>query len=191
MGCSGGGGGFVPYSYPGGCGVAGSYYFCFSVNTKMIVSENGKECIKSVSEIRKGDLVLTFDGKEKIFTKIIESKKNEGIFEFYEMKLKNGKNISVTGNHTMIVFDKNTKEIKFKYACELKEGYLLRTNDGLYEIMKINNEMMYNSYEISTEKGTVLANDVLVSTIYLEGNKNIKACTRLIDSIKIPIEIKN
>ena len=57
--------------------------------------------------------------------------------------------------------------------------------------MKINNEMMYNSYEISTEKGTVLANDVLVSTIYVEGNKNTKACRRLIDSVKIPIEIKN
>ena len=107
------------------------------------------------------------------------------------MKLKNGKNISVTGNHTMIVFDKNTKEIKFKYACELKEGDLLRTNDGLLDIMKINNEMMYNSYEISTEKGTVLANNVLVSTIYIEGNKTAKACTRLIDSVKNPIEIKN
>ena len=82
MGCSGGGG-FAPC--PGG--FAGGCYFCFSVNTKMIVSENGKECTKSVSEIRKGDLVLTFDGKEKIFTKIIESKKNEGIFEFYEIIL--------------------------------------------------------------------------------------------------------
>ena len=194
MGCSGGSSGgccFFPYFEPGGAGIAGGCYFCFSLNTKMIVLENGEECIKFVSEIRKGDLVLTFDGKEKRFTKIIESKKNEGIFEFYEIQLKNGKNISVTGNHTMIVFDKDKKEIKFKYACELKEGDLLRTNDGLSEIMKINEEMMYNSYQISTEKGTVLANDVLVSTIYLEGNRNTKECTRLIDSAKIPIEIKN
>ena len=187
MGASGGG--CYP-GYPGG-GCFFSTPMCFSTNTKMIVLDNDKECIKIASEIRKGDLVLTFDGKEKVFTKVMDTKKNEGIFEFYEMKLKNGKNISVTGNHTMIVFDKNTKEIKFKYACELKEGDLLRTNDGLFEIMKINNEMMYNSYEISTEKGTVLANDVLVSTIYLEGNKNIKACTKLINSVKIPIEIKN
>ena len=57
--------------------------------------------------------------------------------------------------------------------------------------MKINNEMKYNSYQISTEKGTVLANDVLVSTIYLEGIKNAKVCNRLIKSVKIPIEIKN
>ena len=192
MGCSGGSGGgccAFPYYTPGGGGIVGGCYFCFATNTQMIVLVNNEECKKSVDEIKKGDLVLTFDGKNKIFSKVIENKKNEGIFEFYEIQLKDGKNISVTGNHTMIVFDNNT--IKFKYACELKEGDLLRTNDGLHEISKINNEMMYNSYKISTEKGTVLANDVLVSTIYLEGNRNTKECTRLIDSAKIPIEIKN
>ena len=195
MGCSGGssGGGCIyPYIPPGGgFGIGGTFYFCFSTNTKMIVLEKNEECKKSVSEIRKGDLVLTFDGKEKVFSKVIENKLNEGIFEFYEIQLKNGSNISVTGNHTMIVFDKDAKEIKFKFACELKVGDLLRTTDGLHEIMKINNEMKYNSYQISTEKGTVLANDVLVSTIYLEGIKNAKVCNRLIESVKIPIEIKN
>ena len=195
MGCSGGssGGGCIYpyYNPPGEIGIGGTFYFCFSTNTKMIVLEKNGECKKSVSEIRKGDLVLTFDGKEKVFSKVIENKLNEGIFEFYEIQLKNGNNISVTGNHTMIVFDKDAKEIKFKFACELKVGDLLRTTDGLHEIMKINNEMKYNSYQISTEKGTVLANDVLVSTIYLEGIKNAKACNRLIESVKIPIEIKN
>ena len=110
------GGGCYP-GFPGGCICPGGPIpMCFSTNTKMIVLENDKECIKIASEIRKGDLVLTFDGKEKVFTKVMDTKKNEGIFEFYEMKLKDGKNISVTGNHTMIVFEKDTKEIKFKYA---------------------------------------------------------------------------
>ena len=185
MGCSGGGGGFCPM----GPGFGGGCMFCFSTNVKMVVLENNEECKKNVTEIKKGDLVLTFNGNEKIFSKVIETKLNEGIFEFYDIQLKDGKNISVTGNHTMIVFDNNT--IKFKYACELKVGDLLRTNDGLHEIVKISNEMKYNSYKISTEKGTVLANDVLVSTIYLEGNRNTKKCARLIDSAKIPIEIKN
>ena len=71
MECSGGSNGgccFFPYVSPGCGGITGGCYFCFSVNTKMIILENGKECIKYVSEIRRGDLVLTFDGKEKIFT---------------------------------------------------------------------------------------------------------------------------
>jgi hypothetical protein len=183
------GGGCYPVFPGNGCYCPSAIPLCFSANTKMIVLENNEECKKNVTEIKKGDLVLTFDENEKIYSKVIENIKNEGIFEFYEIQLKDGKNISVTGNHTMIVFDNNT--IKFKYACELKEGDLLRTNDGLHEISKISNEMKYNSYQISTEKGTVLANDVLVSTIYLEGNRNTKACARLIDSVKIPIEIKN
>ena len=183
------GGGCYPVFPGNGCYCPSVIPLCFSGNTKMIVLENNEECKKNVNEIKKGDLVLTFNGNEKIFSKVIETKLNEGIFEFYDIQLKDGKNISVTGNHTMIVFDNNT--IKFKYACELKVGDLLRTNDGLHEILKISNEMKYNSYKISTEKGTVLANDVLVSTIYLEGNRNTKACARLIDSAKIPIEIKN
>ena len=56
-------------------GVTGGFYFCLSVNTKMIVLENGKECIKSVSEIRKGDLVLTFMVKKKYLLKPLKVKK--------------------------------------------------------------------------------------------------------------------
>ena len=91
----------------------------------------------------------------------------------------------------MIVFGKEKNEVKFKFACELKLGDLLRTNEGLSEIYEINHEMKYDSYKILLERGTVLANDILVSTIYVEGKNNAKECKRLIDSVKIPIEIKN
>jgi hypothetical protein len=186
-----------PYINPGeSIGITGSMPlpFCFSPDTKMTILENNQEYKKNVSEIKIGDFAQTFNGKEKIYTKIIENTKNKGVFEFYEIKVKdenlNIKKITVTGNHTMIVFG-NDKEIKFKFACELKIGDLLRTNNGLFEIYEINHEMKYDSYKLLSEKGTILANDILVSTIYLEGKNNVKECKRLIDSIKIPIEIKN
>ena len=191
MGIGGGG----PYCGPcwGDGMICGPY--CFSSDTKMIILENNKRYKRNVSEIKKGDLVLTFDGKEKIFSKVTESTKNIGVFEFYEIKVKdensNSKTIAVTGNHTMIVFGKDKNEVKFKFACELKLGDLLRTNEGLSEIYEINHEMKYDSYKILLERGTVLANDILVSTIYVEGKNNAKECKRLIDSVKIPIEIKN
>ena len=167
---------------------------CFSPETKIITLEKNMEKKRSVSELKVGDLVQTFNGKEKAYTKVIDNTKNEGVFEFYEIKVKdensNAKKISVTGNHTMIAFNKD-KEISFKFACELKLGDLLRTNNGLFEIYEINHEMKYDSYKIITEKGSILANDILVSTIYVEGNNNSKEINRLIDSIKIPNEIKN
>ena len=139
--------------------------------------------------------MLTFNGTDKIFTKVSKFKKNEGIFEFYIFKVKdeklNTKNISVTGNHTMIIFGRDKNDIKLKYACELKIGDLLRTNDGLFEVYEIEKKMMYDSYQIEVENGTVLANDILVSTIYSEDNNNRKALSKIIDSVKIPIEIKN
>ena len=195
MGCSGGGACFGPCPIPGGIGMCGSIPFCFSADTKMIILDNNKQYKRAVSEIKKGDLVLTFDGKEKVFSKVNESTKNEGIFEFYEIKVKdensNCKTISVTGNHTMIVFAKDYNIIKLNFACELKVGEVMRTLDGLFEIYEINHEMKNDSYKIVLEKGIVLANDILVTTVYLEGKNNAKECKRLIDSAKIPLEIKN
>ena len=193
MGC---GGSFHPWTPPGGgIGIQYSIPFCFSVDTEMTILENNKENKRNVSEIKEGDLVLTFNGQEKIFSKVTESKRNKGVFKFYEIKLKdeksNCKNISVTGNHTMIIFGKAQNDIKFRFAYELKVGDLLRTSDGLFEIYEINHVMKNDSYKIASEKGTVLANDILVSTVYLKGNKNAKEFSKLIDSVKIPIEIKN
>ena len=48
--------------------------------------------------------------------------------------------------------------------------------------------MKNDSYKIVLEKGIVLANDVLFTTVYLEGKNNSKECKRLIDSAKIPIK---
>ena len=170
-------------------------YFCFSKDTKVTVLSGSNQCKKLISDIKEDDLVLTFNGTDKIKTKVIEFKKNEGIFEFYIVKVRdeklNTKNIAVTGNHMMIIFGRDLNDIKLKYACELKIGDLLRTNDGIFEIYEIERKMMYDSYQVKTENGTVLANDILVSTIYASENNNRKALTKVLDSAKIPIEIKN
>jgi hypothetical protein len=160
----------------------------------MIVKENGKEFKRPVSDIKVGDFVLTLNGNKQLFSKVLENTQNEGIFEFYEIKIKDDKSniftISVTGNHTMIIFEKEN-ETKFKFANELVIGDVLRTNNGLFKIFEIGHKKMNNSYKLKVEEGTVLANNILVSTIYLEGNKNIKHYRRLLDSAKIPIENKN
>ena len=190
---------FYPIYSPAGGGTYGvgmTCKFCFSADTKMNLLKDSKQYQKSVAQIQKDDLVLTFNGKNKVFTKVLETKKNEGIFEFYEFKLRDEKKlktkiITVTGNHMMIVFGEVQNDIKLKYACQLKVGEFLRTTDGLFEIYEIETKMMNNSYQIKVENGTVLANDILVSTIYSEGNNNRKINSKLLDSAKIPIDIKN
>lgn len=189
---------YPTYSPNGGgtYGIGMTCKWCFSANTKMKVIKDSKQFEKLVSEIQNDDMVLTFNGANEVFAKVLETKKNEGIFEFYEIKLRDEKklktkNISVTGNHIMIVFAEELNDTKLKYACQLKVGEFLRTTEGIFEIYEIEKKMMNDSYQISVENGTVLANDILVSTIYSEINTNRKITTKVLDSAKIPIDVKN
>ena len=50
---------------------------------------------------------------------------------------------------------------------------------------------MNDSYQINVETWTVLAIEILVSTIYSEGNNGRKINSKVIDSAKIPFDIKN
>ena len=65
------------------------------------------------------------------------------------------------------------------------------TNDGFFEVYEINREKMYGSYEIRVENGTILANDILVSTLYLDKNEMRKNNQEIWDSTKNKIEILN
>ena len=173
------------------------YYknFCFHKLTMINVLDTDKIIQRKVSKIKNGDKVLTYDGNKPILTKVVKIKENKGLFEFYEFKCRNGeskiKSIIVTGNHTMIIYSKNKNEIELKCANQVKINDLFRTSDGMYEIFKINKKIMKNSYELRVEKGTILANDILVSTLYLKDNENVKEYQKLIESSKISFEILN
>ena len=162
--------------------------FCFHSNTIIQVLEKGKLINKRISQIKKGDQVLTYKEKNKIFTKVTKNIENKGLFEFFTIKCKNKneniKMISITGNHTMIVYKKLKNEIIFKNANKVEIGDLFITSDGLFEVYEIKKEMMNNSYEMRVEKGSVLANDILVSTLYLEKKELRKYSIKQINPIK-------
>ena len=167
--------------------------YCFHEKTMIKISENGKIINRQVSDIKNGDRVLTYDEGKKILTKVIRNIENKGSFEFYEFKCRNKdsiKSITVTGNHIMIIYSKDN-EIKFKSANKVKIGDLFRTTDGRFEIFEINQKKMKNSYELRVENGTVLANDILISTLYLKNYEKMKEYQKIIESSKIPVEILN
>ena len=169
--------------------------FCFHKLTMINVLDADKIIQREVSKIKNSDKVLTYDGNKQILTRVVKIKENKGLFEFYEFKCRNReskmKSIIVTGNHTMIIYSKNKNEIELKCASQVKINDLFRTSDGMYEIFEINKKIMKNSYELRVENGTTLANDILVSTLYLKDNENVKEYQKIIESSKIPIEILN
>ena len=169
--------------------------FCFNCNSMIKVLENDKIIEKRISQIKEGDRVLTYNGKKKILTKVTKNMKNIGLFEFYTIKCKdsnsNIKMISITGNHTMVVFGKKKDEIIFESASHVKIGDQFITCDGLFEVYEINKEMLNDSYELRVEEGTVLANDILVTTLYLEKNEIRKEHQKIINSLKLLTNMLN
>ena len=120
------------------CGI--TKIFCFADGTRIVVQEDNRIITKNINEIKKDDMVLVYNGKQKRFAKVLKNIKIEGKHEFYNIKMKsiknnvNTKEIKVTGEHVMITFDKN-KEI----------------ND--------------NKYNLVVNGGVVYANGILVSTV--------------------------
>ena len=177
------------------CICIGCKIFCFHSNTMIKLLEKDKIINKRISDIHKGDQVLTYDGKNKIISKVTKNLKNKGLFEFFTIKCKdknlNIKMITITGNHTMIIYQKIKHKLEFRYANQVKIGDLFITPDGLFEVYEIKKEMMNNSYEMRVENGTVLANDILVSTLYLEKNEIFKNQKKIINSFKNECEYEN
>ena len=69
---------------------------CFAGNTLVTVLENGKEVEKEIKDVKKDEMVLVHNGKEKRYAKVIDNKTTEGDFEFYIVKAKHLKDPSKT-----------------------------------------------------------------------------------------------
>ena len=135
---------------------------CFSPDTKISTIENGQIKDVSIYELKKNDLVLANNGNK--LTKVVRNLKSEGIFNYTQIILESGKELTITNEHGVIVLDEeiNKKVIK---AANLREGQKLITLKGPEMIKNINNLQIKDKYILETEDGTVIANNIYVSTI--------------------------
>ena len=157
----------------------------------------GKDHIykKPVSEVQKGESVLTYNGNNLVYSKVTENTKLELDRIFFTFKVKdknqNIKSVSVTDNHSLIVYNKESNEPKFKFASELKVGDLTRTITGISEVIEIKQELKKTCYQLVVEQGTVLANDILIGAFYIKENESQKKIKGFLDTAKIPISEVN
>ena len=135
---------------------------CFSPDTKISTIEDGQIKDVSIYELKKNDLVLANNGNK--LTKVVRNLKSEGIFNYTQIILESGKELTITNEHGVIVLDEeiNKKVIK---AGNLREGQKLITLKGPEMIKNINNLQIKDKYILETEDGTVIANNIYVSTI--------------------------
>jgi intein/homing endonuclease len=144
------------------CIVAPVATACFSSDTTISKLENGKIKDVSVYELKENDLVLA--NNEHKFTKVFRNVKSEGIFDYIQIILESGKELTVTNEHGVIVLDDKSNKRVIK-ANNLKEGQILITLEGPEVIKSISNLRIKDKYILETLDGTVIANNIYVSTI--------------------------
>ena len=172
-----------------------SFTIFFSMDGETEVTVLGKEHIykKPVSEVKKGESVLTYNGNNLIYSEVKENSKFRIKRIYFTIKVKdknnNVKTISATENHPIIIFNKERNDPQFKYASQIQVGDLTRTTEGISEVVEIKKEMKKNCYQFVVEQGTVLGNDILVGAFYI--NESQKKLKGILDTAKIPISEVN
>lgn len=135
---------------------------CFSPDTTIAKIENDKIIDISINEIQKNDIVLL--NNENKFTKVVRNIKSEGIFDYTQIILESGKKLTITNEHGVIIIDDKLNKRMIR-ADNLIEGQKLITLEGPEMIKKINYLQMKDKYILETLDGTVMANNIYVSTI--------------------------
>ena len=135
---------------------------CFSPDTTISKLENGEIKEVSIYELKENDLVLA--NNENKFTKVVRNVKSEGIFVYIQIILESGKELTVTNEHGVIVIDEESNRRVIK-ARNLREGQVVITLEGPEIIKRINNLKIKDKYILETLDGTVIANNIYVSTI--------------------------
>jgi hypothetical protein len=135
---------------------------CFSSDTTISKFENGEIKEVSIYEIKENDIVLS--NNEHKFTKVVRNVKSEGLFDYIQIILESGKELTVTNEHGVIVIDdKSNKRVML--ANNLREGQILITLEGPEVIKSITHLKIKDKYILETLDGTVVANSIYVSTI--------------------------
>ena len=135
---------------------------CFSSDTKISTIEDGQIKEVSIYELKENDLVLA--NNENKLTKVVRNVKSEGIFNYTQIILESGKELTITNEHGVIALDDESNKRIVK-ANNLREGQKLITLQGPEEIKTINNLKIKDKYILETEDGTIIANNIYVSTI--------------------------
>jgi hypothetical protein len=156
----------------------GCYISCFSNETKIDVIFEGDKNSKYISDIKVGDMVITYNNGLLEPTKVIRNIKTEGEFEVLKITTQDINNIShiekleVTPEHGL-VFSRDSGVLTIKTAKLTEPGDIMVDAMGnMMSVTSIEQNKMTEKYTLETQKGTVLASNIFVTTICSEEISN-------------------
>jgi len=142
---------------------------CFSSTTTILTVKENLYFLNDIENIKAGDYVATLNSQnEKIITKVLRNFEEKGNFHFIAITTEKSHQIEVTPDHGLIVFDKTSDKLNLLKAKDLKLGDELIVSGNLLKINRIEHTIRREKWTLETTEGTVLANEIYVSTICTE-----------------------
>lgn len=132
--------------------------FCFDENTKVQITSG--ETIP-VSQLSKGRKILSKENDEKFYDEVTDCTKVEGKFQAVKLIFSNGKSITVTSNHLMIVFNENELEMVPAKDVQLRDK--MRFKYGFSTVTTLSEVILDKKYHVNTKSGLFFANELLTT----------------------------
>lgn len=153
------------------CGVVcAPFIACLSSNTSITVYDNGKSIKKSIIDINSGDLVETIKDNKVLYTEVAHNTKVTGSFSFVTIRAQdiynasNTKYLEITDEHVLAIYHDNMP-MTIKKASNVQIGdVLLDNNMNKLQVENLHQHTLEEKYVLITKQGTVLANDIYVTT---------------------------
>ena len=109
---------------------------CVTKDTKVIAVEDGEYVIKTIGEIKEGDLVLSYDfTNQRYRINRVARKIFKGTKEVYRIKIRGGYEFYVTANHKLFVYSKSWKKPKYIEGVKTWSDYVLMRRYGVPNII--------------------------------------------------------
>ena len=155
-------------------------YRCFDPKTK-VMKHNGQYVL--VEDLIVGDRIMTLKKLEnstilslKAFTTVTTAEIIKGSFNAHKFIFENGKTITVTSSHLMIILkDGIINNLAQVMAMDARFNDVMLFEEGkISKVVKIEDVKLLNKVNIETDAGNLYANDIFVTSM-CENLEEIKA----------------
>ncbi|GIJ91956.1 hypothetical protein Asppvi_010931 [Aspergillus pseudoviridinutans] len=142
---------------------------CFANDTLITMfAPNGTLYTNSITAVHAGDEVLTLVNGQLTTTRVVRNLRSSGTYDFMEFEVQSDgvmSTLKVTPQHGLLILDQQG-QMRFSFASDVNIGARIPSrNASPWTVSRIKYVSGSEKYTLETTDGSILASDVLVSTI--------------------------
>jgi len=134
-------------------------FLCYDEETE--VEKEGGETV-SVKDLLEGDKILSQRDGKKFYDKVTNVTTIEGKVTAHKLEFSNGKSITVTSPHLMMIWKEN--EMQSIAAMNVQVHDVMQMENGQYsKVTRITNTVLDRKVNVNTQEGLMYANGIFTT----------------------------